>query len=216
MGGRRNVVATHALPFGSCTHGKVSCQLGANPPAVPELSIASHGCAHAHEAFLQATRDVHVDAWDQPAFLPLPSWFTDKNRDWDLADPMAALQPHLDMVADACVAVPAQGSAVLQRTSQSKPGVRSKREEAKIRKMNRKSPNAEDEEWQRRSEKRADAVEMVKSSDHYLSALQWCKMEGAPRPEEPDPRDRNCTKRPWEEKMRKWGADLHKLAATCH
>merc|ERR1719210_2251032 len=68
-------------------------------------------------------------------------------------------------------------------------------------------PEASEEDWLRRIEKRKAAVMVVKASQEYKvhreSASQK-ELLGLPVPRTPDPTDRTVSKRRWEEEVRLW------------
>jgi len=80
--------------------------------------------------------------------------------------------------------------------------------------VRRPLPEASEEEWQRRMEKRRNAVDIVKASSEYLSCAQTqpCGDEESARWAEamrmPDPEDRLISKRAWEEEIRQWRTRL--------
>lgn len=72
-------------------------------------------------------------------------------------------------------------------------------------------PNANDEEWSRRRDKRVEAVDRVKRSQIYQKA--WpVDFDSVPAPRSPDPYDRSCVKRHWESQMGLWKGGLDKRA----
>ena len=70
------------------------------------------------------------------------------------------------------------------------------------------SPNADEEEWSRRLDKRVEAVDRVKSSPLYRKAL-LADFDSVPAPRTPHPYDRTCVKRHWESQMGFWKAGLY-------
>lgn len=73
-------------------------------------------------------------------------------------------------------------------------------------------PEASEEDWQRRTEKRQAAVVAVKMSPEYLAYAATRHQQGhvlaAPVPGTPDPNDRAVSKRHWEEEVRQWRTAL--------
>lgn len=66
--------------------------------------------------------------------------------------------------------------------------------------------NANNEEWERRLQKRVQALDTIRASELYREAQG--DLDGAPMPCEPNAYDRECPKRLWEDRVSAWRADL--------
>jgi len=79
-------------------------------------------------------------------------------------------------------------------------------------------PEASEEVWQHREDKRRKIVEMVKASDAYQlleshRRKPGGRAAGASAPRSPDPSDRSISKRKWETSIAAWKAELRNWSA---
>merc|ERR1712194_419915 len=68
------------------------------------------------------------------------------------------------------------------------------------------TPNADEEEWERRVQKRLAAVATIKDTDEYLNCLADRKgrRNGCAVPRTPSPNRRSLSKRQWEAELGSW------------
>lgn len=71
-------------------------------------------------------------------------------------------------------------------------------------------PDASEQEWQVRTQKRKAAIELVTKSQEF----QTCVLAGCNLPHAPDPSDRNISKRQWEAQITKFRDNLKSTSMT--
>ena len=74
------------------------------------------------------------------------------------------------------------------------------------RNRERRPRNADDEEWAVRLRKRLVIVQAIKQTSEYQTPWQ---VSGVPLPVTPNPRDRDCSKRQWEEQVMVWRMQIN-------
>jgi len=77
-------------------------------------------------------------------------------------------------------------------------------------------PNSDPLEWERRQQRREDAVRKTKALPLYLATLKICHVEGDEgRPQTPTPSDRSLRKRMWETDVAQWKEQM-RLHCECY